>query len=372
MDREFIRTLRCPGCSGDFAVKAFTGQDRRVEEGLLACDGCGRLAPIIAGVPRILPPYLNRALVSRFPDFFKSHGVRIPLAPPANRFERLNQAIFDAFGYSWTAPPSVLRRVSGGSPPHQNPFEYEDRGVFNDNVAPADDAFFRGKLGIDVGCNMGRHVYGAYKRGSAIIGLDQTFAVDRARELLGHLEGVHLVQGSIFEFPFKPELVDFAMCFGVLHHTPNAQGGFRTIAAFVKPGGAFFTMLYGLDGMPLVYRMSHMRTLRALTTRIPLGATRKVCEGLAFVMKYGVCRPLSAISRIPGMEGTAGRFPFMHQGQEPVVAISRSFFDRLGPPVTTFHTRSEIEGWYRDAGFTDVRVSRRTVNAWRGYGVRAQ
>lgn len=372
MENTFVRYLRCPSCGGDFHAKAFTEAEGGIEEGLLACAGCGRLGPIIAGVPRILPPYLHADLRSRFPDFFRRHDVQIPVATPADRFERLNKAIFDAFGYPRTAPPSILRKVSGGAPEHEKPFEYEDRGVFRDNVAPADDASFRGKLGVDVGCNLGRHVYGAHKRGAEIIGLEQTFAVDRARTLLRRIPGVHLVQGSIFEFPFKPDLVDFAMCFGVLHHTPDAPGGFRTIAASVKPGGVFFTMLYGLDEMPWVYRLSHLRALRALTTRIPLGATRKVCEGLAFVMKYGVCRPLSAISRIPGMEGVAGRFPFMHQGQEPVVAISRSFFDRLGPPVTTFHTRSEIEGWYRGAGFTDVRVSRRTVNAWRGYGVRAQ
>jgi SAM-dependent methyltransferase/uncharacterized protein YbaR (Trm112 family) len=371
MESTLVRCLRCPSCGGDFQVKVLAEGDGDIEEGLLACAGCGRLAPIIAGVPRILPPYLNRALVSRFPEFFQAHGVRIPLAPPANRFERLNQAIFDAFGYPRTAPPSILRRVSGGGPEHERPFEYEERGVFNDNVAPADDASFRGKLGVDVGCNLGRHVYGAHKRGAEIIGLEQTFAVDRARTLLRRIPGVHLVQGSIFEFPFKPDLVDFAMCFGVLHHTPDARGGFRTIAACVKPGGVFFTMLYGLDEMPWVYRLSHLRALRALTTRMSLRGTRKVCEGLGFVMKYGVCRPLEAISRIPGLGGTAARFPFIYLGREPVVAISRSFFDRLAPPVTTFHTRPEIEEWYREAGFAEVRVSRRSVNSWRGYGVRA-
>jgi len=371
VNTAFVSCLRCPFCGGDFQVKVFAAGDRGVEEGLLVCFGCGRPAPIIAGVPRIFPSYLNGAIVARFPDFFRRYDVRIPQSEPADRVERLNKAIFDAFGYNITAPPSVLRRVSGRLPPRENLYEYEDRGVFNDNVAPADDAFFSGKVGLDVGCNMGRHVYGAHKRRAVMIGLEPSFAVDRAQTLLGHLEGVQLVQGSIFEFPFKRDLVDFALCFGVLHHTPDARRGFDIIAASVKPGGVFFTMLYGLDEMPLVYRLSHMRTLRALTTRIPLSATRKVCEGLAFVMKYGVCGPLSAIARVPGLGGAAERFPFLHQGREPVVAISRSFFDRLGPPVTTFHTRAEIEGWYREAGFIDVRVSRRTVSAWRGHGVRA-
>jgi SAM-dependent methyltransferase/uncharacterized protein YbaR (Trm112 family) len=372
MEAAFVQELQCPSCGENFDAKVFQEEGREIEEGVLTCVGCGRVAPIIAGVPRILPAYLNRALVAKFPDFFSCHGLNIPQAPPSTEFDRLNQAIFDAFTYNWDAPPSMLRLVSkAGSKSHDDPFYKEDRRFFLDNVAPLDVSFFHGKLGLDVGCNVGRYLYTARESGAEMVGLEQTFAVDRAREVTRHLDGIHLVQGSIFEFPFKCDVFDFALCFGVLHHTPDPVAGFKAIAASIKPGGAFLTMLYGLDEMAYWYRLSHMRTLRALTTRIPLRATRKVCEVLAFVMKYGLLMPLSVIGRMLGIGRWARRFPFMYLCRDPVISISRNFFDRLAPPVTTYHSRSEIEGWYQAAGFTSLRVSRREMNAWRGYGVRA-
>ena len=377
MKRAFSKMLLCPSCGADFGLKAFVEDERGIEEGLLRCGGCGRLAPIIRGVPRILPVYINPFLWKKHPEFFERHDVRIPLDPPRNGFERLNRRIFEAFSYNWDAAPSFLsrrsrpaRRADGGAP--RGPWHAEDARIFRDNVAGLTPDFFPGKLGLDAGCNVGRHLKAARESGAEeMIGLDQTFAIDRARELLGADSGIHLVQGSIFEFPLRPGLVDFAMCFGVVHHTPDPAAAFRVVAAAVKPGGAFLVMVYGLDEMALWYRLSHMRTLRRLTTRLPLPGIRRLCEGLAFGMKYGVVVPLSALASVPGIGATAKRFPFSYFRRDPVLDISRSFFDRLAPPVATHHTRREIEGWFGEAGFRDVRVTRREANAWRGTGTRA-
>jgi SAM-dependent methyltransferase/uncharacterized protein YbaR (Trm112 family) len=371
MERAFVQWLKCPSCGGDFGTKVFREERLDVEEGLLTCGKCGRIAPIIAGVPRILPAYLNHALVVRFPNFFHTHGITVPQDPPSNEFERLNQSIFDSFTYNWIAKKSMLRRVAKArSRIQDDPLHPEDRRFFLDNVAPLEASFFQGKLGLDAGCNTGRHLYAAWENGAEMVGLEPTFAIDRARELMRGRDGIQLVQGSIFEFPLKPALFDFSLCFGVLHHTPDPVGGFKTIAASIKPGGAFLTMVYGLDEMAYWYRMSHMRALRTFTTRIPLRATRKVCEALALIMKYGLVVPFSAVGRAPVVGSVAKRFPFMYLRHDPVLSISRNFFDRLAPPVTTYHSRSEIEKWYRDAGFINVCVSRREMNAWRAYGVR--
>lgn len=371
MNHDFVKNMKCPSCNGDFIVKVFRSENDDIEEGTLSCSACERLAPIINGVPRILPPSLNRSLVDRFPDYFRTHAVEVPLTSPSDPFDKLNQAIYNAFNYNWVAPRSIVRSISKTKPERsdQDPLYREDRRVFLDNVAPLDGAFFGGKVGLDAGCNIGRYLIIARENGAEMVGLEQTFAVDVARRRTRGLDGVHLVQGSLFEFPFKDDVFDFAICFGVLHHTPNPERAFRLIASSIKPGGAFLTMLYGLDEMARWYQMSHMRSLRMLTTRIPLSATRKICEGLAAIMKYGILLPLSALSVLPGIGAAAKRFPFFYLGKDPVISISRNFFDRLAPPVSTFHTRGEIEGWYHDANFSKVTVSRRDVNAWRAYGI---
>ena len=372
MNPDFVNKMKCPSCNGDFIVKVFRSENDDIEEGTLSCNTCDRLAPIINGVPRILPPYLNRSLVARFPDYFKNHVVELPLASPSDPFDKLNQAIFNAFNFNWVAPRSMVRSISKTKPKRsgQDPLYRGDRGWFFDNVSPLDGDFFEGKIGLDAGCNVGRYSIVARENGAEMVGLEQTFAVETARRKTRGLDGVHLVQGSLFEFPFKDDVFDFAICFGVLHHTPNPEKAFRLIASSIKPGGSFLTMLYGLDEMARWYRLSHMRTLRMLTTRIPLSATRKVCEGLAAIMKYGVLLPLSAFSALPGIGAAAKRFPFVYLAKDPVISISRNFFDRLAPPVSTFHTRGEIEGWYRDANFSKVVVSRREANAWRAWGMR--
>jgi len=67
---------------------------------------------------------------------------------------------------------------------------------------------------------------------------------------------------NLFRPAFKPEQFDVVLCNGVLHHTSDPYGGFRSIARLVKPGGYIIIGLYNtygrllLDARRVIFRMT--------------------------------------------------------------------------------------------------------------------
>jgi SAM-dependent methyltransferase len=77
-----------------------------------------------------------------------------------------------------------------------------------------------------------------------------------------HLAGVRFLQMNLFRPCFRPGSFDLVISNGVLHHTSDPFGGFRSIARLVKPGGyALFGLYHRLgrlvtDLRRLVFRLS--------------------------------------------------------------------------------------------------------------------
>ncbi|MFQ5428882.1 MAG: carbamoyltransferase N-terminal domain-containing protein [Phycisphaerae bacterium] len=76
------------------------------------------------------------------------------------------------------------------------------------------------------------------------------------------LARVRFLQMNLFKPALKPEQFDVVLCNGVLHHTSDPYGGFRSIAALVKPGGHIVIGLYNtygrllLDSRRLLFRLT--------------------------------------------------------------------------------------------------------------------
>lgn len=63
------------------------------------------------------------------------------------------------------------------------------------------------------------------------------------------------VQMNLFRPPFSDASMDVVISNGVLHHTSDPEGGFRSIAAKVKPGGLILIGLYNwLGRLPTLWR----------------------------------------------------------------------------------------------------------------------
>src|SRR5712691_5809044 len=196
MKRKLLDYLRCPTCAGAIRLVSVTETEAaEIIEGQLACDWCACTFPIARGIPRFSAP---------------------------EKLDAAKAATAESFGWQWQ---------------HfvQSDELYADQ--FLGWIAPVCPDFFQGKLVLEGGCGKGRHTQLAAGWGAhEVIGVDLSDAVETAFTATRNLENAHIVQADIYHLPFE-RIFDYAFSVGVLHHLPDPQGGFRSLAAKVKDGG---------------------------------------------------------------------------------------------------------------------------------------
>ncbi len=131
-----------------------------------------------------------------------------------------------------------------------------------------------------------------------------------------HLSRVRFVQMNLFRPCFKPGQFDVVLCNGVLHHTSDPYGGFRSLVPLVRPGGHIIIGLYNKYG------------------RLATDARRAI-----FRTTGGRARWLDPYLRT-------------NIGSEKQRAW---FADQYQHPHESKHTIDEVLEWFEDAGLEFVR-----------------
>jgi SAM-dependent methyltransferase len=326
--RSLVEDLLCP-ISGDplrLEADAQAGDD--VGSGWLVCDGCGRKWAIRDGIPRLVPPDLAQQ----------------------------QQDTASAFGWQWQ---------------HFAEFHPEFEEQFLDWLHPIDRGFFAGKRVLDAGCGTGRHAHLAAGFGAReVVAVDLSGAVEAARVNLAALDNVHVVQGDLLRFPLRPADrgggFDLIYSIGVLHHLPDPHAGFRALLPYLRPGGTIAVWLYGYENNGFVRHA--VEPLRRVTTRMPRPALRAVAWPLAVgfnAVAKGIYRPLgdTRVGRaLPLDEYMSSVADFSFRQNYGIV------FDQLSAPTAAYIRGDELEGWFAESGLSDVRISHRHENSWRGSG----
>ena len=327
MKRGLVDDLRCP-LSGDPLHLESHVHEGDIESGVLVCDGCGRSWPIRNGIPRLVPPDL----------------------------EQQQRETAAAFGWQW-------QHFSELHP------EFEDQ--FLDWLYPIDRNVFSGKRVLDVGCGTGRHAYLSARFGAReVVAVDLSGAVEAARTNLAALENVHVVQGDLLRLPLRRADqgggFDLIYSIGVLHHLPDPHAGFRALLPYLRPGGTIAVWLYGHENNGLVRH--GVEPLRKLTTKMPRPALRAVAWPLAVAfhgVAKGMYRPLShsRVGRsLPLGEYLSSVADFSFRQNYGIV------FDQLSAPTAAYIRGPELQGWFAESGLSDVQISHRHGNSWRGCG----
>ncbi len=305
-----------PGISED-------GTERtEILEGALHCSECARVYPIQGGIPRMVLDGTDPA--------------------PAS-------------GHRWT-------RFDGTIP------EYEDN--FKDMSHPLEPESYLGRLVLDAGCGFGRHAFFAARYGAEVIAMDVAAdAVASARENTQHLQRVHVIQGDVHRPPLRRAALDLVYSFGVLHHLPDPRAAFKSLSTLVRPGGQLQVWAYGpRAGSAAVVSGA----LRGAAANMDDDNLHRLSSGLASTLRLFSHTPYRFMRHIPGGRSLVSHLPAHDHHKWPFEVVVADIYDRLRIPVLHTIPGEDLETWFVDQGFLDIKVTRRVRNSesFRGIGTR--
>lgn len=330
MKRKLLDYLRCPSCAGAIRLALASQMDgAEIMEGQLACDSCACSFPIVRGIPRFSTP---------------------------EKVEADKAATAENFGWQWQ------HFVQGDE-------LYADQLL--GWIAPVRPEFFQGKVVLEGGCGKGRHTQLAAGWGARdVIGVDLSEAVETAFTATRTLDNAHIVQADIYDLPFA-RAFDYAFSVGVLHHLPDPQAGFRSLASKVKAGGNLSAWVYGAENNewitrfidPLREKFSSRMDRRAL---LHLSKLPTALMYLATKLIYGPLNRSHGGSRLARHlfynDYLNAISQFGWREQHTIV------FDHLVAPTSHYIPREAFEKWWRDIDARDVTVGWHNKNSWRGFG----
>jgi uncharacterized protein YbaR (Trm112 family)/2-polyprenyl-3-methyl-5-hydroxy-6-metoxy-1,4-benzoquinol methylase len=354
MKQRLIDLLACPECTSvSLQLEAFRNDGEEVMDGFLRCRGCSRQYPVISGVPRMLPDALRSSLRGYHARFFQEHDIPLGGVPVIDGvvrtlefFTRQRVELFEeeVGGETWRRFEQTL------------------------NLRIPAARLFAGQVGLDAGCGEGRYIYTLSKYGAEVVGMDLGNAVDWAYRRAGSQPNVHVVQGSIFQPPFRESVFQFVMSIGVIHHLTEPRRGFHALTPLLRPGGAIHIWVYGLQNMSLVYRASHLRPFRRFTAKLSPKQSYALAIPIALALEGLVFAPTRALSHSSLVRAhihpqllDVSALRFTHKVAE--------VHDRIGAPVTHFLTGDQVAEWFDSAGLTGVVVdSTSDARGWSAYG----
>lgn len=223
MKERLLSILVCPKCKAELSIrKTSVADDGDIHDGVLSCSNCPAEYPIVRGIPRFV--------------------------------DLENYA--DSFGLQWNTFRTEQLDSQNGSTISRDRFY---------SITNWDKEWLKGKLVLDAGCGAGRFMDIVSADGGEVIGIDLSNAVEASRDNLAGREGVHFVQASIYELPFRDSYFEACYCIGVVQHTPDPFKTIRSVAEKARNGGRIAYFIYERKNWTLWYSKY---LLRPITTRM--------------------------------------------------------------------------------------------------------
>jgi uncharacterized protein YbaR (Trm112 family) len=102
---RFCEILRCAVCGEDYRLGPYASAGEAILEGALECR-CAEAAPVIGGIPRILPRATTHTLVAEHADFYRRHPQFLPSCSDSGGLASIRT--LHAFGDEWKRFPELL------------------------------------------------------------------------------------------------------------------------------------------------------------------------------------------------------------------------------------------------------------------------
>jgi len=319
MNLKHLSLLVCPTCRQALRVSACEqGDDARVIEGTLSCDGCHAQYPLVGGVPRFVP--------------------------------RENYA--SGFGLEWNIHARTQYDSYSGLTVSRDRF-------FSQTQWPSDLA---GKVMLEVGSGSGRFTEQAAKTGATVVSFDYSYAVEANYRSNGHTPNVLVVQADVFAMPFRPQTFDLAFCFGMLQHTPDPKAALKAVPLMLKPGGRVCADIYKAT---LLRMLNPKFVIRPFTRRLdPDRLYALVKNWVDFMWPLAsVIRKLPKGSGINWRLMVADYSPLGLKGDILKEWAYLDTFDMLAPHYDRHIRADTFRAWAEEAGLTQVETE------YSGHGV---
>jgi SAM-dependent methyltransferase/uncharacterized protein YbaR (Trm112 family) len=344
----FAGALRCPECGEALALDGIDA----ARDGTLRCRS-GHLAPLIAGIPRLLPVGTAGVLVAAHPGYFE----KFPALRPKDATAAAPDSIrtLRAFGDEWRRFPELFDV-------HRRIFDWYFEGP--------ELVRWKGLEVLDAGCGMGRWLHFAREAGARIVGMDVSGAIDVAAER--DQDGADFVQADLRFPPFAPESFDLVYCLGVVHHLEEPLTGIRALAKLVRPGGELRLYVYrSLADEPRWRQLllGVVTALRRITTRLPYPAVHAVAWLVASIASILFLWPRRLLKGFRVGDRLTRGLPLVHYADVPFRMVVSEQFDRLVAPIEGRFSRDEVLAWLRDVGLEVVAVL--PGLGWRAIGRRS-
>lgn len=353
MKEGFATRLRCPDCGRTLALETRRAEADTVIEGALRSD-CGRVYPVIHGVPRLLPADLAPTLAADHRAFFDRHPDLRPVDAPGAR--PVSEKTLRAFGDEWQRFPQLFDV-------HAPIFRWYFEGP--------EEIPWRGLRVLDAGCGMGRWLHFVRREGAEVVGMDVSPAID----VVARREGLeaNLVQADLRYPPFAEGAFDLVYSFGVVHHLEDPLVGVRALAPLVRRGGELRLYVYrSLDEEPWWRRrlLGAVTFVRRATTRMSYGAVHAVAATIAGIATVAFLWPRRLLGRTAWGNRVTRGLPLVHYAGVPFGMLVAEQFDRLVAPLEGRYRREEVAAWLEAVGF-EVRAVLPDLG-WRAIGRRSR
>jgi 2-polyprenyl-3-methyl-5-hydroxy-6-metoxy-1,4-benzoquinol methylase len=255
--------------------------------------------------------------------------VSFPIINGVARFVS-SQHYTGSFGYQWNTFAQAQLDSANGTTRSRDTF-VEKTGLPLESL--------RGARVLDAGCGMGRFAEVCINAGADVHAIDLSTAVEAAARNLGRHPNASFYQADIMNLPFPPGTFDVVYSLGVLHHTPDTRKAFLSLVPLVKPGGRIVIWVYST-----MLKLFGSELLRAVTPRLPKPLLMQAAR---------IAVPMYYVHQIPIVGRLTTHLLPTSLNPDPHWRWLDTF-DWYSPQYQWKHTYEEVEGWFSDAGLTEI------------------
>ena len=260
------------------------------------------------------------------------------------------------FGYQWHKWPRLQFESDNiGKPMEGHTKRMWERitGIHNNDIC------LFNQIIVDIGCGSGRFIDVARSKGARVIGVDYSNAVEVAEDNFKYNPDVCICQADALELPLRSASIDGAFTIGVLHHTPNPEGGVNQAWSILRNGAWFAVCVYGKGGY---YDFTTVYLWRRLFKALwpLLGHYPPLLYTYFTVFMF---RPL-AILLPPIGKAIRAFFPFVKLPDLNWSLLDT--FDSVTPSYQSAHESYEVFSWMKKAGFSDIEPTNWGFTSYRG------